>query len=111
MGPARPAWGDLHAVTDYIADESWKRYATKEGLIQKTWFSDPAGGEFGAFYLWESEEHREEEIRTMQRVKAMTGRNASIHRYEVEAIQKGLHAQVGLTRGGLAWSGGAPPEV
>jgi len=45
----------------------------------------------------------EEEIRTMYRVKAMTGIDPTIHKFDVEAIQEGDHSIEKLTSMGLAW--------
>jgi Putative mono-oxygenase ydhR len=59
-------------LRQYIAAESWARYRDKKGLCQKIWFSNSETGEFGGFYLWETEEAMEEEIRTMYRVKLLT---------------------------------------
>ncbi|MBI4823613.1 MAG: YdhR family protein [Nitrospirae bacterium] len=87
----------------YIAGESWKRYENKKGLIQKIWYSNIETGQFGGIYLWETKEAREEEIRTMYRVKAMTGIDPTIHQFDVEAIQEGLHSIEKLTSMGLAW--------
>lgn len=87
----------------YIAQESWHRYAERRGLVQKVWFSNPETGDFGGFYLWEREEDMEEEIRTMYRVKAMTGKDPNIQRWDVEAIQEGLHSVPDLKSAGLAW--------
>jgi hypothetical protein len=90
-------------LRQYIADESWKRYEGKKGLVQKIWYSNTETGQFGGIYLWESKEAMEEEIRTMYRVKAMTGVDPIIHRFDVEAIQEGDHAIDKLTSVGLAW--------
>jgi Putative mono-oxygenase ydhR len=87
----------------YVAQESWPRYAKKKGLVQKVWFSNPETGDFGGFYLWETEEDMEEEIRTMYRVKAMTGMDPIVQRWDVEAIQQGLHSVTDLKSTGLAW--------
>ncbi len=90
-------------LRQYIADESWKRYEGKKGLVQKIWYSNTETGQFGGIYLWESKEAMEEEIRTMYRVKAMTGVDPTIHRFDVEAIQEGDHSIEKLTTMGLAW--------
>ena len=90
-------------LREYIANESWKRYEAKEGLIQKVWVSNEETGQFGAIYLWETKEAMEEEIRTMYRVKSMTGVDATITRSNVEAIQEGNHNIEKLTEMGLAW--------
>lgn len=87
----------------YIADESWKRYENKKELIQKIWYSNTETGQFGGIYLWETKEAMEEEIRTMYRVKTMTGVDPAIHRFDVEAIQEGKHTIEKLTSMGLAW--------
>jgi hypothetical protein len=54
-------------------------------------------------YLWETKEAMEEEIKTMYRVKSMTGVDATITRSNVEAIQEGNHTIEKLTEIGLAW--------
>ena len=90
-------------LREYIANESWKRYESKKGLIQKVWFSNEETGQFGAIYLWETREAMEEEIRTMYRVKSMTGVDPTITRSYVEAIQEGNHSIEKLTEIGLAW--------
>lgn len=96
--------GDIFAqLRSYIAQESWPRYAGKNGMVQKVWFSNEKDGEYGAFYLWESEECREAEIEATCRIKAMTGRSPRIHRWEVEAIQEGPHGAVDLKTIGMAW--------
>ncbi len=87
----------------YIANESWKRYENKKGLINKIWYSNEETGQFGGIYLLETKEAMEEEISTMYRVKAMTGIDPSIVKYNVEAIQKGDHNIEELTSIGLAW--------
>ena len=88
----------------YIAGESWARYAGRQDLRYKVWFSNPATGQWGAFYLWDTREALEEEVRTMRRVEAMTGVAPAIHRFEVEAIQEGRHSGQDLLRAGLAWA-------
>ena len=93
----------FQTLREYIKDESWKRYENKEGLIQKTWFSNEETGQFGGIYLWETKEAMEEEIRTMYRVKAMTGVDPTITRLNIEAIQEGKHNIEKLTTIGLAW--------
>jgi len=90
-------------LREYIADESWKRYEGKKGLVQKIWYSNIETGQFGGIYLWETKEAMEEEIRTMYRVKAMTGIAPTIHRFDVEAIQEGDHSIEKLAATGLAW--------
>ncbi len=90
-------------LRQYIADESWKRYEGKKGLVQKIWYSNIETGQFGGVYLWASKEAMEAEIQTMYRVKAMTGVDPTIHRFDVEAIQEGDHAIEILTSVGLAW--------
>src|SRR4030042_136074 len=88
-------------LREYIANESWKRYANKKGLVQKIWYSNEETGQFGGIYLWESKDAMEEEIRTMYRVKAMTGVDPSINEFAVEAIQEGDHSLEKLTTKGL----------
>ena len=96
--------GDIfEKLRRYIAQESWPRYANKKGLVQKVWFSNPEIGDFGGFYLWETEEDMEEEILTMHRIKAMTGKDPSIRRWDIEAIQQGTHSVKDLKSVGLAW--------
>ena len=90
-------------LREYIANESWKRYENKKGLAQKVWYSNSETGQFGGIYLWETKEAMEEEIRTMYRVKAMTGIDPTITRLTVEAIQEGKHSIQKLTSVGLAW--------
>lgn len=87
----------------YIADESWKRYENKKGLIQKVWYSNEETGQFGGIYLWEKRESMDEEIRTMYRVKEITGVDPSISKYNIEAIQEGDNNTEKLTAIGLAW--------
>ncbi len=87
----------------YIADESWKRYKNKKGLIQKIWYSNEKTGQFGGIYLWETKEAMEEEIKTMYRVKAITGIDPSITKYNIEAIQEGDSNIKNITEIGLAW--------
>ena len=93
-------------LRDYIATESWSRYADRTDLCQKIWFSSERDSVFGAFYLWATEEALEEEIRTMYRVEEMTGVAPSIRRLDVEAIQEGQHDVTDLSSTGLAWQGG-----
>ncbi len=87
----------------YIKNESWKRYKNKEGLIQKTWYSSEETGQFGAIYLWETKDAMEEELRTMYRIKSMTGIDPTIERLNIEAIQEGKHNIEKLTEIGLVW--------
>lgn len=93
----------FHTLRTYIKNESWKRYQDKPGLVQKTWYSNEQTGQFGGIYLWETREAMEEEIRTMYRVKSMTGVDPTITRLNVEAIQEGHHQVKKLTEIGLAW--------
>ena len=93
----------FQTLREYIKNESWKRYESKEGLIQKTWYSNEETGQFGALYLWETKEAMEEEIRTMYRVKSMTGVDPTITKLNIEAIQEGNHTIEKLTEIGLAW--------
>jgi hypothetical protein len=93
----------FQTLREYIANESWKRYENKKGLVQKIWYSNEETGQFGGIYLWETKEAMEEEIRTMYRVKAMTGIDPTITRLTVEAIQEGTHSVQKLTSIGLAW--------
>lgn len=88
----------------YIADESWKRYENKKGLVQKFWYSNEETRQFGGIYLWETKEAMEEEVRTMYRVKSMTGVDPTITRFDVEALQEGDHSIEKLTSMGLAWT-------
>jgi trans-2,3-dihydro-3-hydroxyanthranilate isomerase len=98
-GKPRELFGRLRA---YIRDESWARYAGRKGLRQKVWFSDEESGRWGAFYLWESREDLEHEVRTMGRVEAMTGVAPQVYRFEVEAVQEGSHSGPDLLAVGLA---------
>jgi hypothetical protein len=91
-------------LREYIKNESWKRYENKNGLIQKTWYSNEETGQFGAVYLWETKQAMEEEVSTMYRVKAMTGVDPSIAKYDIEALQEGKHNVKKLTEIGLAWN-------
>ncbi len=91
-------------LREYIANKSWKRYENKKNLIQKVWYSNEETGQFGGIYLWETKEAMEEEIRTMYRVKSMTGIDPTITRLDVEAIQEGDHSIEKLTSMGLAWA-------
>jgi len=93
----------FQTLREYIANESWKRYENKKGLIQKVWYSNEETGQFGGIYLWETKEAMEEEIQTMYRVKAMTGVDPTIHKFNIEAIQQGDHTIENLTSMGLAW--------
>ena len=93
----------FQTLREYIKNESWKRYENKTGLIQKTWYSNEETGQFGGIYLWEAKEAMEEEIRTMYRVKAMTGVDPTITRLNVEALQEGKHHIETLTTIGSAW--------
>ena len=93
----------FQTLREYIAHESWKRYEDKGGLIQKVWCSNEETKQFGAIYLWETKEAMEEEIRTMYRVKAMTGIDPTINKYQIEAIQEGDTNVDNLTSIGLAW--------
>ena len=52
-------------LRQYVADESWKRYKGKKGLVQKVWYSNSETGQFGGIYLWETKEAMEEEMRTI----------------------------------------------
>lgn len=52
-------------LRQYVADESWKRYKGKKGLVQKLWYSNSETGQFGGIYLWETKEAMEEEMRTI----------------------------------------------
>lgn len=72
-------------------------------MFQKVWYSNEETRQFGGIYLWETKEAMEEEIRTMYRVKAMTGIDPTITRLTVEAIQEGTHSVQKLTSIGLAW--------
>jgi hypothetical protein len=94
----------FQTLREYIANESWKRYENKKGLVQKIWYSNEEVGQFGGIYLWETKEAMEEEIRTMYRVKSMTGVAPTITRLSVEAIQEGNHSIEKLTSMGLAWT-------
>ena len=87
----------------YIARESWERYANREGLRQKVWFSNPKERVFGGFYLWDTHEAMEEEIASMYRVEAMTGVPPAITRLDVEAIQEGNYVSGDLCSMGAAW--------
>jgi hypothetical protein len=51
----------LEQLRRYIAEDSWARYADRPALRQKVWFSDQATRQWGAFYLWETEQAREHE--------------------------------------------------
>jgi len=93
----------FQTLREYIKNESWKRYENKPGLIQKTWYSNEETGQFGGIYLWETKEAMEEEIRTMYRVKAITGVDPTITRLNIEAIQEGKYNIKKLTEIGLAW--------
>lgn len=93
----------FQTLREYIRNESWKRYKDKGGLIQKTWYSNQETGQFGGIYLWETEEAMEDELKTMYRVKSITGVDPTITRLNIEAIQEGNHHIKELTKIGLAW--------
>ena len=93
----------FRTLREYVKNESWKRYEDKVGLIQKTWYSNEETGQFGGIYLWETGEAMEEELRTMSRVKAMTGVDPSVTKLNIEAIQEGKHNINKLKEIGLGW--------
>lgn len=99
--------GLLDALRDRIAEEARGTYKTKPGLFQKVWLSRP--NEFAAFYLWETEQACQEEIRRMHRVRELTGSEASIEHWQVEAAQEGGTER--FTEVGAAWKGRASPSV
>jgi Putative mono-oxygenase ydhR len=92
----------LAQLRRYIAEDSWARYADRPGLRQKVWFSNQQTRQWGAFYLWETEQAREQELATMGRVQAMTGVAPRIDRFDVEAVQEGDYSLGDLRRAGLA---------
>ena len=94
----------LAQLRRYVAEDSWARYADRPALRQKVWFSNQATRQWGAFYLWETEQAREHEITTMGRVQAMTGVAPRIDRFDVEAIQEGAYTLGDLRRAGLAFA-------
>jgi len=93
----------FQTLREYIRNVSWERYKNKKGLIQKTWYSNEETGQFGGIYLWETKEAMEEEIKTMYRVKSMTGIEPTITKLNIEALQEGNHSIENLTELGLAW--------
>jgi hypothetical protein len=99
--------GLLDALRDYLAEEARGKYETKPGLFQKVWLSRPS--EFAAFYLWETEQACEGEIRRMHRVRELTGSEALIEHWQVEAAQEGGTTERFTEVG--TWKGGASPSV
>jgi hypothetical protein len=95
----------LEQLRRYIAEDSWARYADRPALRQKVWFSNQQARQWGAFYLWETEQAREQELATMGRVQAMTGVAPRIDRFDVEAVQEGDHTLGDLRQAGLALAG------
>jgi hypothetical protein len=75
-----------------------------DGLFHKVWLSSREPYVFAAFYLWETEEARENEVRRMHRVKEITGVDAAVQRWDVEAAQEGRHGVEELRSIGRAWS-------
>ena len=80
----------FQTLREYIANESWKRYENKKGLVQKVWYSNEETGQFGGIYLWEIREAMEEEIRTMYRIKSMTGVDPTIPDFVLKPCKKAI---------------------
>ena len=88
----------------YVADESWGRYRDVPGLVEKTWFSDEKAMVFGAFYLWETTVALERELADPHSIEALTGVKPRVQRFDVEAIQEGIHQTDNRFASGKAWS-------
>ena len=99
---------DAHATLEklryYITAQSWPRYRSTNGLIQKTWLSSIEPSQFAAFYLWQTDAARENEIQHMHRVREITGVDATILKWDVEAIQEGQHDDDDILLVGRAWA-------
>jgi len=94
----------LDELRRYVTADSWERYRKVDGLISKAWLSNSEPHEFAAFYLWETEAGRENEVRRMRNVTKITGVEPTIRRWTVEAVQEGQHAPLNLSSVGQAWS-------
>lgn len=98
----------LDELRQYIRDKSWERYRTVRHLAGKSWLSNPDPFEFAAFYLWETVEARENEVRHMHHVNEITGVEPTIVRWDVEAMQVGQHEPIDFAVVGQAWSTKVP---
>ena len=101
----------LRELREYIAHESWARYRDRPHLRTKVWFSDAGSMTWGALYLWDNAEAREDEISSMHRVEEITGVEPQVWRLDLEAAQRGSHDAGELTLLGHAFEEFGLPRV
>ena len=94
----------ISELRKYVADESWQRYRDVPGLVEKTWLSDEKALVFGVFYLWETTVALERELADPHCIEEITGVAPTVRRFEVEAIQEGVHQTDNRFAAGKAWS-------
>ena len=72
------------------------------------WFSDESSMVFGAFCLWESTVALERELADPHSsIEQLTGVKPAVQRFDVDAIQEGLHSVTNRFAAGKAWSADA----
>jgi hypothetical protein len=105
LSDCRP--GTIAELRKYVAQESWSRYRDVPGLVEKIWFSNESTMVFGAFYLWETTAALERELADPHSIEEITGVKPAVQRFDVDAIQEGLHSVTNRFAAGKAWSADA----
>ncbi|MFE3639983.1 hypothetical protein ACFXOM_03045 [Streptomyces sp. NPDC059169] len=99
----------------YLRDYAVEAYAKTPGLRQKVWISStgPEGEQWGAVYLWDSEEAAYGRPPGVSKVVDLIGYRPTERRYfSVEAATEGLGGVAGtLTGVGLAYRSGQPEPL
>ncbi|MFJ1745727.1 hypothetical protein ACIOJD_05710 [Streptomyces sp. NPDC088116] len=99
----------------YLRDYAVEAYAKTPGLRQKVWISStgPEGEQWGAVYLWDSQEAAYGRPPGVSRVVELIGYRPTERRYfSVEAASEGLSAAGALAAGlGLAYRAGEPEPL
>ena len=93
---------DLARMRRYIREESLARFRQVPGLRLKTWISNPETRRWGAFYLFETEDHARAVIEGLEtgRASQLIGTPPRWELFDVEAVIEGAHRGSPLTEVG-----------
>lgn len=94
------------SLREFLREEAVGTWSAYEGLLLKTWISDPERGRWGAVQVWESAEAAEQPLsrRAAEVIGAPPAERLS---FDVEATAVGVNGPAALAGLGLALGGGA----
>ena len=92
----------IDELRDYLRDESVDSFSKVEGLRLKMWISDRERNQWGAVYLWDSEEAAHQPL--PGKARQLIGKAPDLDRYfDLEATAEGISEIAGFSRLGLAF--------